>query len=84
MDFVLRLCTSTISETQLGSHCSDICLSLFQCCFVMVFRWNCPSSRPKLRGKGKGGRAQHVNVIPSIDPSSKVTDCSCEKNFYTQ
>ena len=23
--------------------------------------------------KGKGGRAQHVNVIPSIDPSSNVT-----------
>ena len=50
----------------------------------MVFRWNCPSSRPKLRGKGKGGRAQHVNVIPSIDPSSNVKECSCEKNFYTQ
>ena len=25
--------------TQLGSHCSDTCLSLFQCYFVMVFRW---------------------------------------------
>ena len=30
--------------------------------------------------QGKGGRAQgaqHVNVIPSIDPSAYVTDCSC-------
>ena len=36
-----------IKGTQLGSHCSDTCLSLFQCCFVMVFRWNCPSLRPR-------------------------------------
>ena len=50
-------------KLNLGQHCSDICLSLFQCCFVMVFRWNCPSSRPKLRGKGKGGRAQHVKLF---------------------
>ena len=28
-----------IKDTQLGSHCSDTCLSLFQCCFVMFFRW---------------------------------------------
>ena len=27
-----------------------------------------------MRGKEKGGRAQHVNVIPSIDPSA--SDCS--------
>ena len=27
------------SDTQLRSHYSNICLSLFQCCFVMVFRW---------------------------------------------
>ena len=29
------------------------CLSLFQCCFLIVFRWNCPSSRSTLRGTGK-------------------------------
>ena len=50
-------------------------LDLLQCCLVTVFRWNCSSSRPTLRGKEKGGRAQHVNVIPSIDPSFNVTDC---------
>ena len=65
-----------IKDTQLRSHCSDTCLSLFRCCLVMVIWWNCPSSRPALRGKGKGHRAQHINVIPSIDPSSNVTDCS--------
>ena len=27
----------TIDDTQLGSHCSDTCLCLFQCCFEMVF-----------------------------------------------
>ena len=27
------------SDTQLRSHYSNTCLSLFQCCFVMVFRW---------------------------------------------
>ena len=27
----------TIKDNQLGSHCSDTCLSLFQCSFVMVF-----------------------------------------------
>ena len=43
---------------------------------LLGFRWTCPSSRPVLRGKGKRGREQHVNVIPSIDPSSNVTDCS--------
>ena len=43
----------TIKDNQLGSHCSDTCLSLFQCCFVMVFPWNCPSSRPTLKGTGK-------------------------------
>ena len=57
----------TIDDTQLGSHCSDTCLCLFQCCFEMVFWWTCPSSRPTLGGKGKRGWAQHVNVIPSID-----------------
>ena len=65
------------SNTQLGSHYPNTCLCLFQCCFVIVFRWNCSSSRPTLRGKEKGGRAKHVNVIPSIDPSSNVIDCSC-------
>ena len=34
------------------------------------------SSRPLLRAKGKRGRAQHVSVIHSVDPSSNVTDCS--------
>ena len=43
----------TIKDTQLGSRCSDTCLSLFQCRFVMVFQWNCPSLRPTLKGKGK-------------------------------
>ena len=43
------------SDTQLGSHYSDTCLCLFQCYFVMIFRWNCSSSRPTLRGKEKGG-----------------------------
>ena len=73
----------TIDDTQLGSHCSDTCLYLFQCCFEMVFWWTCPSSRLTLGGKGKKGRAQHVNVIPSIDPSSNVTDCSSvNKNYF--
>ena len=72
------MCTvkPTIKDTQLGSHCSDTYLYLFQCCFVMVFWWNCPSSRPTLNRKGKGGPAKHVNVIPSIDLSYNVTDCS--------
>ena len=29
----------TIDDTQLGSHCSDTCLCLFQCCSEMVFWW---------------------------------------------
>ena len=37
MDFALRLCTSTVSETQLGSRCSDTCLALFQCCLEWFF-----------------------------------------------
>ena len=45
----------TIDDTQLGSHCSDTCLCLFQCCFEMAFWWTCPSSRPTLEGKGKRG-----------------------------
>ena len=44
---------TTIKDTQLGSHCSGTCLSPFQCCFVMVFRWNFPSSSPTLKGGGK-------------------------------
>ena len=52
----------------------------------VVLKWffggPCPSSRPTLGGKGKRGRAQHVNVIPSIDPSSNVMDCkSVNKHF---
>ena len=43
----------TIKDTQVGLHCSGTCLSLFQCCFVMIFRWNCPSSRPTLKGTEK-------------------------------
>ena len=43
----------TIKDTHLWSHCSDTCLSPFQCCFVMVFQWNYPSSRPTLKGTGK-------------------------------
>ena len=72
----------TIDDTQHGSHCSDTCLCLFQCCFEMVFWWTCPSSRLTLGGKGKRGRAQHVNVIPSIDPSSNVTDCSSVNKHF--
>ena len=48
----------------------------------MVFWWTCPSSRPTLGGKGKRGRAQHFNVIPSIDPSSNVTDCSSVNKHF--
>ena len=67
---------ATILDTQLESHCSDTCLCLFQFCFVRVFRWSRPSLRPTLgRKKGKRGRAQHVIVIPSIDPSSSIRDC---------
>lgn len=62
---------TTILDTQLGWYLP----SLFQCCFVTVFRWTCPSSRPALRGKGKGGQAQHVNVTLSVDQSCNVTDC---------
>ena len=29
--------TNTIKDIQVGSHCSDTCLSLFQSCFVIVF-----------------------------------------------
>ena len=58
----------------------------------MVFWENCRSSRSTLRGEGRGGRAQHVNVIRSIDPRSNVTDCSynlyqncrAEDNLYIQ
>ena len=52
-----------IKDTQLGSHCSDTCLSLFRCCLVMVLWWNCPSSRPTLRGKGKGHQAQQLTQV---------------------
>ena len=72
----------TIDDTQLGSHCSDTCRCLFQCCSEMVFWWTCPSSRPTLGGKGKRGRAQHVKVIPSIDPSSNVMDCSSVNKHF--
>ena len=72
----------TIDDTQLGSHSSDTCLCLFQCCVEIVFWWTCPSSRPTLGGKGKRGRAQHVNVIPSIDPTSYVTDCSSVNKHF--
>ena len=72
----------TIDDTQLGSHCSDTCLYLFQCCFEMVFWWTWPSSRPTLGGKGKRARAQNVNVIPLIDPSSNVTDCSSVNQHF--
>ena len=43
---------SAIKATQLGSHCSGTCLSLFRCCFEMVFQ-NSPGSRPTLKGTGK-------------------------------
>ena len=52
----------------------------------VVLKWffggPCPSSRPTLEGKGKRGRAQHVNVIPSIDPSSNVMDCSSVNKHF--
>ena len=32
--------------------------------------------------KEKEGRAQHVNVIPPIDPSSNVTDCSSVNKHF--
>ena len=44
---------ATIKDTQLRSHCSGNCQSPFQCCFVMVFRSNCPSSSTTLKGGGK-------------------------------
>jgi len=62
----------TIDGTQLGSHC----------CFEIVFWRTCPSSRATLGGKGRRGRAQHVNVIPSIDPTSNVTDCSSVNKHF--
>ena len=63
----------TIRDTQLGSHCSDTCLSLFQCCFVMVFQSDdCPVSRPILKGK----RTSSTTCQRSNVPSSSVTNCS--------
>ena len=44
------------------------------------------SLEANIEGKGeKGGRAQDANVIPSIDPSSNVTDCRyvCSPNMRT-
>ena len=41
-----------IKDLQLGSHCSGTCLSYFQCCVVMVFRWNCPISREREKDVG--------------------------------
>ena len=64
----------TIKDTQVGLHCSGTCLSLFQCCFVMIFRWNCPSSRPTLKGTEKRRLSTTLNVIPSIDPMSWIVD----------
>ena len=67
----------TIKDNQLGSHCSDTCLSLFQCSFVMVFFRGIVQVRGQhWKRQGKGGWAQHFKDIPSIDPSFNVTDCS--------
>ena len=66
---------ATIKATQLGSHCSDTCFSLFQCYFVMVFRWNCPSSRPTLKGTGEGKSRTTCHCYSLDFESSNVTDC---------
>jgi len=57
-----------IKDTQLGSHCSGTCLSLFQCCGVMVFRWNCPILR-----QGKGRRPTQVLM-------SRIVACLLQGN----
>ena len=67
---------ATIKDTQLASHCSDTCLGFLPMLYCKGFSVGLLSSRPPLRAKGKRGRAQHVSVIHSIDPSSKVTYCS--------
>ena len=66
---------ATIKDTQLGSHCFDTCLGFLPMLYCKGFLVRLLSSRPLLRAKGKRGRAQHVSVIHSVDPSSNVTDC---------
>ena len=66
-----RNCTTR--DTQLRSHCSGTCHSLFQCCFVMVFQSDdCPVSRPILKGK----RTSNTTCQRSNVPSFNVTNCS--------
>ena len=66
---------ATIKDTQLGSNCSGTCQSPFQCCFVMVFGRIVQVRAQHWKEEGKGRRAQLVDVIPSINPSSNVTNC---------
>ena len=35
-----------------------------------------------IEGKINGGRAQHVNAIPSIDPSSDFPNCSRDDRMF--
>ena len=74
-EMTFGLVHATIKDTQLGSHCFDTCLGFLPMLYCKGFLVRLLSSRPLLRAKGKRGRAQHVSVIHSVDPSSNVTDC---------
>ena len=65
----LKLQSRTLN---LGHTAPGTYFSLFQSCFVMFFLVELSNSRPTLKGRGKRCQGQHVNIIPSIDPSSKL------------
>ena len=68
---------ATIKDSQLGSHCSDTCLSLFQCCFIMVFGWNCLKFEANIeRDVEKEVEDNMSTLFVQLTLSSKVTDCS--------
>lgn len=78
---------SRIEAAILGHTAPGTYFSLFQSCFVMFFLVELSNSRPTLKGRGKRRQAQHVNVIPSIDPSSKlmiliICNKSCKTCLY--
>ena len=67
----LKLQSRTLN---LGHTAPGTYFSLSQSCLVMVvlFLVELSNSRPTLKGEGKRRRAQNVNIIPSIDPSSML------------
>ena len=80
----LKLQSRTLN---LGHTVPGTYFSLFQICFVMFFFfvWNCPIRGQLWKGEGKDVKHNtHVNIIPSIDPSSKLMILiTCNKSCKT-